>query len=39
MATFEKETVVLENLSGNSSVYSFQKLFLTFFYEEIILLF
>ena len=31
MAAFEKETVVLENLCGNGSVYSFQKLFSTFF--------
>ena len=35
----EKETVALENLCGNSSVCSFQKLSLTFFYEETILLF
>ena len=39
MAAFEKETVVWANLHGNSSVYSFQKLLLTFFYEETILLF
>ena len=31
MATFEKETVVLENLRGNVSVYSFQKLSSTFY--------
>ena len=31
MAAFEKETVVLENLRGNGSAYSFQKLFSIFF--------
>jgi len=31
MAAFEKETVVSENLRGNISVYSFKKLFLTYF--------
>lgn len=38
MATFEKETVVSENLCGNISVYLFKKLFLTYFFERTILL-
>lgn len=39
MATFEKETVVSENLCGNISVYLFKKLFWTYFFERTILLF
>lgn len=39
LTAFEKETVVLENLCESSSVYLFQKLLLTFFHDETILLF